>query len=137
MPVYVCQSDDYVVVKKGQKIIDRGTFAENVDGDSLKIDLDYLRSHPEDFKLETTDKPADNAVDKSVVKPPEPVQVKLEKAEPTPPCGGYALVRRIGKIHKTLESAKVAAQKKGGGDVYVVQIVGKVNIVHEVKYQQL
>jgi len=133
MPVYRCESDEYPTMPRGKKIILSGNVATNEDGDSLKIDVKYLLDHPEHFVLEG--EPVVPAVEQPTVDlPPASSGTPMPKVRPplAENDAGYAVVRRIGKIHKTLDDARKSAGKKGSGKSYIVKVIG--TVIHEVTF---
>lgn len=134
MQVYECVVDGYADMKKGEYAFIRGKIAEDKDGNKLPINVDYLLSTPEHFVL----KPEMSTKESKVAQPELPV-AKMTSPLPgaTAPedIVGYAVIRKIGKLHKTIDDARKAAEKKGDGVAYVVRVVGKVNVVHKVEYQ--
>jgi len=133
MPVYRCESDEYPTMPRGKKIILNGNVATNEDGDFLKIDVQYLLAHPEHFVLES--EPGVPAVEQPAVELP-PASSGTPMPTVRPPLAesdaGYAIVRRIGKLHKTLDGARASACRRGSGKSYIVKVMG--TVIHEVKF---
>ena len=111
MEVYKCLTDGYVHVKKGDNITIKNNVAHNKDGDTLDIDIVYLRGS-EDF-------------------------VRTDQEAPSNKKQQYTIAAKLGSTFPSLEAARDEAEKQGNSNVFIVKIIGKVSIEKKLTYTNL
>ena len=122
MVKYKCKSNDFLRVANGDTVEIKEGKAYDTDGDELDVDIEYIKTNPEDFE------PVAEAL---VEKPETPVVATDDKVTPN---RKFSVVRKIGKRYGTIDEAVSASKRMVSQDLYIIEVLGHIKTTRTVEF---
>ena len=119
---YKCKSNDFLRVANGDTVEIKEGKAYDTDGDELDVDIEYIKTNPEDFE------PVAEAL---VEKPETPVVATDDKVTPN---RKFSVVRKIGKRYGTIDEAVSASKRMVSQDLYIIEVLGHIKTTRTVEF---